>query len=197
MTFRLLFLLAGLCPILPAAEPAPPANARARELITTLKLSYLPGESGYFGLLGRSAQVVTSGGRQLAAQSRIHYLLTAGLPVNYLHWLAPDDTHILLEGGPVDYYLFFPDGRAQRVTLGRDAAAGQLLVIAVPGGGWKALRLRPGAAYALMVNVLVPEWTPDRVKIGAGADFVATYTGAAPWATAEFLRELIGPNFIR
>jgi predicted cupin superfamily sugar epimerase len=197
LSVRLLFLFISLTSFLWATEPAAPANARARELMADLKMSYLPGESGYFGFIGRSTQMVTADGHPLAAQSRIYYLLTSELPVNYLHWLASDDTHILLEGGPVDYFLFFPDGRAKKITLGRDLAAGQQLVIAIPGNCRKALRLHPGAAYALMANVLSPEWSADRVKIGAGAEFVTTYGGKAPWATAEFLRELIGPNFVR
>ena len=68
-------------------------------------------------------------------------------------------------------------------------------MVAVPAGCWKALRLRPGTTHALMANVLSPEWTPDRVKIGASQDFLTRYTGRAPWATAPLLRELIGPNF--
>jgi predicted cupin superfamily sugar epimerase len=196
-------LPAALLPLLLAAtlsaEPVPPApaDAHTRELITRLQLQYLPGESGYFGLLGRSTQTVTADGRTLAAQSRIYYLLTAEQPVNYLHWLASDDTHVLLEGGPVDYFIFHPDGRAEQVTLGRDAAAGQQLVVAIPGGCWKALRLHPGASHALLANILSPEWTPDRVKLGAGEDFLARYSGRAPWATETTLRELIGPNFQR
>ncbi|MFI5337764.1 MAG: cupin domain-containing protein [Opitutales bacterium] len=178
-----------------ASAPAAPADPHARELIAQLHLHYLPGESGYFGVIGRSAQLVVRDHREFAAQSQIHYLLTAELPLNYLHWLASDDTHILLEGGPVDYFIFHPDGRAEMVTLGRDLAAGQRLVVAVPGGCWKALRLHPGVAYALMANVLSPEWTPDRVRIGAGPAFLARYRDAAPWATDAKLRELIGPNF--
>jgi hypothetical protein len=45
-----------------------------------------------------------------------------------------------------------------------------------------------------MANVLSPEWTPDRVKIGAGPEFIRRYRATAPWATDAFLRELIGPN---
>lgn len=186
---RILLLLL-LSAVLLRAEPPVPTNARARELMTTLKLEYLPGESGYFALLGRSALSVEQDGRKLAAQSRIYYLLTTETPVNYLHWLASDDTHVLLEGGPVDYFIFHPDGSAAKVTLGRDFGAGQQLVVAIPGGCWKALRLHPGAGYVLLANVLSPEWTPDRVKIGAGPDFLARFTGAAPWATADFLRGL-------
>ena len=174
--------------------PASP-HPRAQELVETLRMEFLEGESGYFAFLGQSPQLVTQEGRELPAQSRIYYLLTQELPSNFLHWLASDDTHILLEGGPVDYFIFHPDGRAEKITLGRDLAAGQQLVIAVPGNCWKALQLHPEAGYALMANVLSPAWTPDRVTIGAGEDFVRRFTGAADWATPETLRGLIGPNW--
>jgi hypothetical protein len=48
-----------------------------------------------------------------------------------------------------------------------------------------------------MANVLTPEFTSDRVKIGAGEACVKRFTGAAPWATPQLLRTLIGPNWIR
>ena len=179
-----------------ASSPAPaPADPGARAWIAELKMQVLPGESGYLSIIGASGQKAVVGAQTLAVQSQVYYMLTRELPVNYLHWLASDDTHILLDGGPVDYFIFHPDGRAEKLTLGRDGAAGQVLVIPVPGGCWKALRLRPGAGFALMANALSPGWTPDRVKIGAGEAWIARYRGAAPWATEAFLRELIGPNF--
>ena len=173
------------------------ADARARELIQALKLQVLPKESGYLGIVGVSAQQVNAAGRTLAAQSQNYYMLTRDRPINYLHWLASDDTHILVEGGPVDYFIFHPDGRAEKVTLGMDLAAGERPVVAVPAGCWKALELREGASYALMVNVLSPEFTrDDRVRIGSGADWLKRYANAAPWATAEALRRFIGPNWV-
>ena len=170
-------------------------DARARELIRLLQLKLLPGESGYLGIIGKSAQVAVVDGRPLAVQSQNYYMLTRDRPINYLHWLASDDTHILIEGGPVDYFVFHPDGRAEKLTLGMDLAAGERPVIAVPGGCWKALRLRDGAGYALMANTLSPEFTPDRVKIGEGSAWLKRYTGKAPWASETMLRELIGPNW--
>jgi predicted cupin superfamily sugar epimerase len=185
--------LAGFATLL--GEPQAGTDARARELIRTLKLSVLPSESGYLGIIGKSGQMVTVDGRALAVQSQNYYMLTRDLPINYLHWLAPDDTHILIEGGPVDYFIFHPDGRVEKVTLGMNFAAGERPVVAVPGGCWKALRLRDGASYALMANALSPEFTPDRVKIGAGEDWVKRYANSAPWATPEMLKKLIGPNW--
>jgi uncharacterized protein len=161
-----------------------------------LQLEPLPKESGYLGIIGASRQHVIVDGRSLAVQSQNYYMLTEALPINYLHWLASDDTHILIEGGPVDYYIFHPDGRAEMVTLGMDFRQREQPVVAVPGGCWKALRLHKGAKYALMANALSPEFTPDRVIIGAGPDWVKRYAGAAPWATSETLKELIGPNWV-
>lgn len=178
------------------AAPQRGTDARARELIQTLHLTVLPKESGYLGIIGRSEQMVNVGGRALAVQSQNYDLLTRERPINYLHWLVPDDTHILIEGGPVDYFIFHPDGRAEKITLGLDLAAGQRPVVAVPGGCWKALRLREGASYALMANTLSPEFTPDRVKIGAGPEWVKRFANSAPWATPQVLRDLIGPNWM-
>ncbi len=180
------------------AATAPEGSlARQQELIRALHMSPLAKESGYLGLIGGSAQTVSIEGRRLAVQSQVYYMLTRDKPINYLHWLASDDTHILIEGGPVDYYIFHPDGHAEVLTLGRDFSAGQRPVVAVPGGCWKALRLHKGAQYALMANALSPEFTPDRVRIGEGAGWVSRFAGAAPWATPETLKALIGPNWVR
>lgn len=175
------------------------SRARVSELLELLHMEYLEGESGYVGLippLGDTSTVTTHvDSEPLAAQSQIHYMLTEEFPLNALHWLASCDTHILLEGGPVDYYIFKPDGSAEMLTLGDDTAAGQTRVVPVPSNCFKALQLHAGAPYALMVNCLSPGWTPERVRIGAGEEFLLRYSGSAPWATSKFLRELIGPNF--
>jgi predicted cupin superfamily sugar epimerase len=180
---------------LSAIPHADAGEARSAEITKQLKLSVLPKESGYLGLIGSSAISADVDGKKIAVQSQVYYMLTRERPTNYLHWLAGDDTHILIEGGPVDYFIFHPDGRAEEITLGRNYLAGERPLIAVPGGCWKALRLHEGASYALMANVLSPEFTPDRVKIGAGDGWIRRYTGSAPWATPETLRAFIGPNW--
>lgn len=191
----LLMLLLAYSAAAQQHSPSVGSDARAGELIDLLHLHVLPGESGYLGIIGVSQQKTAFNGRSFAVQSQNYYMLTRDRPINYLHLLQPDDTHILIEGGPVDYFIFHPNGRVEKVTLGMNLRAGERPVIAIPGGAWKALRLRDGVAYALTANTLSPEFTPDRVKIGEGQDWINRYSGAAPWATPKFLRELIGPNF--
>ena len=169
-------------------------GARAQELIRELKLQVLPKESGYLGIIGVTPQTVGVNGRRLSVQSQNYYMLTRERPINYLHKLEPADTHILIEGGPVDYYIFHPDGQVEKITLGMDLAKGERPVVAVPPGCWKALVLRPGASYALMANALSPEFTPDRVRIGENEAWVKRFAGKADWATPQRLREFIGPN---
>ena len=58
------------------AAPRVGTDARANELIRGLNVHVLPREAGYLGILGRSAQMMTWGGRQLAVQSQNYYMLT-------------------------------------------------------------------------------------------------------------------------
>ena len=113
-------VVAAILALVGNMQPSSPvgSEARAQEIIRELKLQVLPKESGYLGIIGRSAQSVTVRARTLAVQSQNYYMLTSDRPINYLHWLEPDDTHTLIEGGPVDYFVFHPDGRVEKVTLG-------------------------------------------------------------------------------
>ncbi|MDE1154299.1 MAG: cupin domain-containing protein [Acidobacteriaceae bacterium] len=171
------------------------SDDRAEQIIEALDMKVLVGESGYLGIYGRTPLEITLNHRSLAVQNQVYYLLTRDRPMNYLHWLEPADTQVLIEGGPVDYYIFHPDGSVEMRTLGMNFGSGQEPMVAVPPGCWKALVLHPEARYALMANVLSPEFTTDRVRIGAGQDWIARYAGKASWATPERLREFIGPNW--
>ncbi len=161
-----------------------------------LNLTFLEGgESGFFRKITTSAIEVLQDGRAFKANSSIYYMLTKQYPVNYLHWLAMDDIHIICKGGPVSYYVFHEDGTSKRHVVGSDLTRGELLTLTIPAGCSKALKLHDSAAFALMVSVLTPEWTKDRVVIGAGQKFINKYEGSSEWATPQFLKELIGPNF--
>lgn len=168
------------------------------KLIEELQLKLLPGESGYISYIATSKIEVYQDKQPLKANGSIYYLLNREKPINYLHHLESDDTHILLDGGPVHYYEFFHENNKHCVEhhlVGRDILKGERPVLMIPGGRWKALVLPVDVEYALLATVLTPQWTPERVKIGAGQKFIEDYKKKAGWATKDFLKKLIGPNF--
>lgn len=176
----------------------------SERLIEELNLTPLEGESGYIGYISTSAILVKQieqgepVGQSLHANDSIYYLLNRERPINYLHWLAPDDTHILLDGGPVHYYEFYQENGKYCAThhlVGRNILQGERPVLMIPGGRWKALVLPVDVEYALLATELTPEWTRDRVIIGAGQKFIDNYQNVEGWATETFLKKLIGPNF--
>ncbi|MEZ4661281.1 MAG: cupin domain-containing protein [Caldilineaceae bacterium] len=82
----------------------------------------MEGESGYYALRPSSEFCIDIGGRN-CPHSSIYHLLTRRYPINFLHWLASEDIHILVDGGPLDYYLFAEDGEVAHVRL--EARSGQ------------------------------------------------------------------------
>ena len=161
----------------------------------SLGLEYLDHESGLFAVESQSAIQVQSDLGVSPASNSIYYALTKEHPQNHLHWLQPDDHHILIQGGPADYFLFYPDGSVDKKTLGMDLERQQRPIVVAPGGCGKAIRLHPEAENMLVGSVVTPAWTPDRVTFGGGQEFIDRYAGNADWATPEFLKELVGPNF--
>jgi len=137
-----------------------PAHRSAREWIDTLGLEPLAGESGWWAPHFRSAVPVASDLGDTTACNVIYYLLDAERPINAWHRLASDDTHMLLDGGPVEYLTVADDGIVRTTLLHADHP-----VISIPAGSSKALRLIDGAAFALMGSVVTPAWTPERVRI--------------------------------
>lgn len=171
-------------------------TARFEDLRKRLNLTHLDHESGFFAVEYVSAiEVEASDGRSHASNA-IYYALNQDQPQNHLHQLSSDDYHILIEGGPADYFIFHPDAHVEKYTLGRNLESDQRLMIATPGGCAKAIRLHKDADYLLTGSVVTPAYSPNRVRIGAGQSFIETYKGATDWATPDFLRSLIGPNWI-
>lgn len=164
--------------------------------IEALGLEVLPGESGWYTTIHRSAVTVDHDGDVVAASSSIYYLLDGQRPVNLWHWLASDDVHVLIDGGPVEYVIVPAAGAAERHVLGLDIAAGQTPVVPVPADSYKALRLLDPTGYALMATVVTPAWTPDRVRIETPpAAVLARARAGAPWLTDDVVTLLAtGPD---
>jgi predicted cupin superfamily sugar epimerase len=184
---------ATLCASVFATEPLATPQ-RAQELIETLGLKPLNIEAGLFAVERVSDLPVMAGDGSSPASNAIYLMLTRDVPQNYIQWLYSDDYQVLIEGGPADYYLFYPDGSSEKITMGRDVAAGQRPLVPAPAGSAKAIVLAPEAEYLLVGSILSPAWSPARARIGIDDAFVQRYAGSSPWATPGFLAFLAGPN---
>jgi hypothetical protein len=137
------------------------------------------------------AQNTNIDGRAFAVQSQ-NYVLTRERPINYLLRLVPDDTHILIAGGPVDY--LFSCGWARGEDHFGHEFGGERPVVAVRGGCWKALRLRDGELCVDGECVVAGAYGGSSEDWG-GEESVKRFAESAQWATPAMLRELIGFNF--
>ena len=177
------------------SKPIHPDQNRVESLRTKLGLLNLEEEGWLFTEAHVSEILVEAPDRQSPASNCIYYVLTKDQPQNHLHHLTSNDYHILIEGGPADYFIFYPDGKVDLFTLGSDLEEGNKLVIATPPNCWKAIRLKNSAEYVLVGSVVTPAWNPNRIKIGAGQSFVDQFAAKASWATPKLLKSLIGPNW--
>jgi uncharacterized protein len=166
-------------------------QVRIDELVSTLGLTEMNLESGLF-------RVVNVSGVELGEQpvnNVIYFMLTRTMPQSHLHYMESDDVQILIEGGPVDYYLFAKDGSCEKITMGHDVSRGQQPIVIAPAGSAKALILHENASHLLIGSVVSPAWSPSTTRYGAGTEFLDTYENRASWASREFLKSLTGPNF--
>lgn len=164
---------------------------RIKELTSALNLKEMNLESGLFNVLGVSDISLDA----QRVNNVIYLMLTAEMPQSYLHHMMSDDVQILIEGGPVDYYLFHDDGTAKKVVMGRDVAKGESPIVVAPGGTAKALVLHEEAEHLLIGSVVSPAWSPSNTRYGFNDDFLDKFEATQPWADRAFLRKLIGPNF--
>ena len=170
-------------------------STRSQELVEKLNLKFLNVEAGLFDVVRVSDIQVIAGDEHSPASNAIYLMLNQDQPINYVQWLYSDDYQVLIEGGPADYYLFYQDGTTEKITMGRDVAAGQRMIVPAPGGTAKAIILHDSAEYILMGSVLSPAWSPHRVRIGGDQAFVDKYRGSSDWASEKFIKKLVGPNF--
>jgi hypothetical protein len=197
MTRRVATALLALLVPLTAAGIEPPGSAgRAQELVEELGLKPLNLEAGLFTVERVSDLPVTAGDGASPASNAIYLMLTRDVPQNYIQWLYSDDYQVLIEGGPADYYLFYPDGSSDKIRMGRDVAAGERPLVPAPAGSAKAIVLAPEAEYLLVGSILSPAWSPARARIGIDDAFVERYAGTSDWATPDFLAFLAGPNTV-
>ncbi len=104
----------------------------------------------------------------------IHYLLTAASPVGHWHLNRSDILHFHHAGAPLTYHLIHPDGQLRTAVLGQEPARGHALMLAVPGGVWKATCLTTGD-HALISEAVSPGFDYADMTLGDPGTLTARF----------------------
>jgi uncharacterized protein len=138
------------------------------------------------------AQNTNIDGRAFAVQSQ-NYVLTRERPINYLLRLLPDDTHILIAGGPMAY-LFSCGWARGEDHFGHEFGGGTAscrstgwVLEGVAAARWRELCVDGQCVVAGAYGGSSEDW--------GGEESVKRFAESAQWATPAMLRELIGSNF--
>lgn len=134
----------------------------ADDIITHLGLKPHPKEGGFFREIYRSSEGVAHkslpdryGGTDRSHATGIYYLLTPDT-FSHLHSVNSDEAFHFYLGDPVEMVKLHPNGKGERVVLGRNLMAGQHVTMTVPHGVWQGCRLVPGGLFALMGCTVAP-----------------------------------------
>ncbi|MBL3590539.1 MAG: cupin domain-containing protein [gamma proteobacterium endosymbiont of Lamellibrachia anaximandri] len=114
-------------------------------------------EGGFFHRTYQSEHLTipTDIGKPRPLLTSIYYLLSNDSPIGYLHKNRSDIIHYFHSGSSLTYHIIHPEGRVERVIMGKDLAAGQKLQLIVKGGCWKATELTTGE-YGLVSEAVCP-----------------------------------------
>ncbi|MCU0070514.1 cupin domain-containing protein [Pseudomonas koreensis] len=150
---------------------------RAQDVISTLDLE--PHIEG--GFFRRTYQpdhrnmIETDAGQRYLMTS-IYYLLTKESPVGQFHFNQSDILHYFHLGDAIEYSLIHADGSQQTFVMGNDILAGQHLQLHVPGGIWKASRLRDGPnEFGLISEAVSPGFDFADMEMGNRQKLTAQY----------------------
>lgn len=115
----------------------------------------------------RLPRLDTDNGERFSMTS-IFYLLSREGPVGHFHMNRSDIVHYFHLGDPIDYFLIYPDGSLETITMGPDPRLGHQLQMTVTGGVWKASRLREGGTlgYGLISEAVSPGFDFEDMTLG-------------------------------
>ncbi len=125
-------------------------------------------EGGYFSRTYCSASTVVTD-RMPAERpllTSIYYLLTADRPTGHFHLNKSDIIHYFHDGDPITYLIIHPDGKLEKIIMGRDLSQNQHYQITVKGGCWKASTLEQGE-YGLISEAVSPGFDYRDMEMGS------------------------------
>jgi predicted cupin superfamily sugar epimerase len=162
-------LLLAACLSLAGVAVAESDSPSVSELIDALELEGHV-EGGYYRRTyeARDQPRVDAGSGERFSMTSIFYLLTREGPIGHFHRNRSDIVHYFQLGDPIEYTLIHPDGALETVTMGPDPRRGQVLQLTVPGGIWKASRLRENGehGYGLISEAVSPGFDYADMTLG-------------------------------
>ncbi len=132
----------------------------AEAMISALLLAPHP-EGGYFRETYRAAehipaQALASGyGGVRSVSTAIYFMLTADT-FSAFHRLRSDEIWHFYDGEPIRAELIHPDGRHERIMVGRDVAAGEVPQVVFPAGCWFGARMAHARGFGLIGCTVAP-----------------------------------------
>ena len=149
-----------------------PETHTAEEVARLLQLAPLEPEGGYFRRTAESDVLWPGSGRR--AYSVIYMLVTPD-GFSAMHRLGADEVWSFLAGDPLESLRLAPDGSGRMAYLGSNPAGGEIPLDVIRAQVWQGTRLRPGGRWALVSNVVAPEFLWSDFELGDRAALTAKY----------------------
>jgi len=157
----------------------------AGRLIAHFKMERIPQEGAWFSPACLSDELLPAGalGGSYAGPRRLYnsiHCVQTHDDFSGLHRLATDEFWHVYDGSPLEMILLFPDGRGERVVLGRDVAADERPQFLVPRGVWQGARPLGGVeAWTFIGNSMAPGFDYADFEIGYREELQAQYPAFA------------------
>jgi predicted cupin superfamily sugar epimerase len=110
--------------------------------------------------------------------SALYFQVTPGAPVR-LHRIRNDQFYHYYLGDPLEVFLLRTGGSAERVVVGPELRAGQLVQLFIPGNTFHTARLVAGGRWFLGASTEWPGVVPRDVETGDVEKLAAQYPSAA------------------
>lgn len=143
----------------------------AEEMIQLLDLEPLTMEGGYFRRNYCSGETTRSG---KPAGTAIYFLLTPET-FSRLHKLPTDEVYHFYLGDPVELLLLRPDGKGEKIVLGKNLEKGMRVQFVVPADCWQGSRLGDGGSWALLGTTMAPGFEDEDFIPGEGQELKENY----------------------
>jgi predicted cupin superfamily sugar epimerase len=156
-------------------------DEQARRWIERLELIAHP-EGGYYRETYRSTAELPPGvpegraGGGRACSTAIYYLLPSE-EVSTLHRLRSDELFHHYAGSTLSVHVLYPEGRYERIDLGRDPEREAVFQALVPAGCWFGATVEQPDTFALVGCTVAPGFDFEDFEQGRREDLLERYPG--------------------